>query len=410
MEQMNTYWLYLEPYTFISEDAKSFFLYNSHNGEGISFTKNIYLNPIIEQLQDLKNLYSIHLTLGDLQEECCYQFVKAIQALDLGHLTEGNQGKPVIMPPLLNLQHGIENLEQHQIPLKEKILPLLQEIVIYVNGICDKNCKRCHTAYKQHLGCTTSDKELDIHVLKEFLQPAIGTGTTITLQGGNIFEYTHLNELLSFLHESNLSYTLVCDWRNLPTSWDKYHTKEVQFKLLINTLEDIPQIINTAKNLHQKGIPQNWEAFVTNMEGFEQIDRLSDVFESIEIPFDITPVYTGNNLSFFEDNVFIDEDTLRSIHRSRQDIFTLQSINPNNFGKIIMLADGQIYTNVNQNPIGNIHEPLSEILCRELSSNNAWRRTRYHVEPCKNCRFKLICPSLSGMEDAIGKNNLCHIK
>ena len=82
----------------------------------------------------------------------------------------------------------------------------------------------------------------------------------------------------------------------------------------------------------------------------------------------------------------------------------------NDFGKIVLSADGQVYANINQLPIGNMQESLSEMLCRELDSNKAWLRTRYHVEPCKDCRFKLICPSLTGLEDIIERNNLCHIK
>ena len=150
-------------------------------------------------------------------------------------------------------------------------------------------------------------------------------------------------------------------------------------------------------------ILQNWKEF-------EKMDKLSEELGTMDISLDIKPAYTGNNLLFFEENVFTDEETLRSIHRSRQDIFTLQSMNPTDFGKIILSADGQVYANINQKPIGCIHDRLSEMLCRELESNNAWRRTRYNVEPCRNCRFKLICPPLSRLEDTIGRKNLCTIK
>ena len=175
-------------------------------------------------------------------------------------------------------------------------------------------------------------------------------------------------------------------------------------------MEDTQQIVDTAKTLLQNGIVQSWEAYVADMEEFEKMDKFSEELDAMDISLDIKPVYTGDNISFFEENVFTDEETLRSIHRSRQDIFMLQTVNPNDFGKIILFADGQVYANINQSPIGNIQESLSEMLCRELDSNKAWLRTRYHVEPCKNCRFKLICPPLSRLEDAVGRNNLCTLK
>lgn len=410
IERINTYWLYLEPYTFISEDADSFFLYNSQSGKGVSFPKCKALIYIIEQLQDYNNLYSVRITREELQEDTIFRFVSTVQAFKLGDLVEGYESKPIVMPPLLNLQRGVEKLKLHNISLSEKVLSHLQEVLIYVNGSCDKSCKGCHTFFKQHLGCTVSENELDIHSLKEFLRPIIKTGTAVTLQGGNLFQYTHLNELLSFLDESEIPYTLVSDWRNLPASWDNFPYKEFPFKLLVNTLEDTQQIVDTAKILLQKGIAQSWEAYVTDMEEFEKMDKLSEELGTMDISLEIKPAYTGCNLSFFEENVFTDEETLRSIHRSRQDIFMLQSMNPNDFGKIILSADGEVYANINQKPIGNMQESLSEMLCRELEYNNAWRRTRYHVEPCKNCRFKLICPPLTELEDTIGKNNLCHIK
>lgn len=410
MGQTNTYWLYLEPYTFISEDIDGFFLYNSQNGKGVSFPKCEALNPIIEQLQDFNNLYSVRLTLKDLQKDSIFRFIRNVQAFELGDLIEGSESKPIIMPPLLNLQQGVEKLKLHKISLCEKVFPYLQEIVIYVNGSCDKGCKNCHIFFKQHLGCTVSGYELDIHSLKEFLRPIIGTGTAVTLQGGNVFQYTHLNELLSFLDEAEIPCTLVSDWRNLPTSLNNFPYKEFPFKLLVNTLEDTQQIVDTAKALLQNEIIQSWEGYVVDMKEFEEMDKLSEKLGTMDISLDIKPVYTGDNISFFEDNVFIDEETLRSIHRSRQDIFTLQAMNPNDFGKIVLSADGQVYANINQLPIGNMQESLSEMLCRELDSNKAWLRTRYHVEPCKDCRFKLICPSLTGLEDIIERNNLCHIK
>lgn len=410
MGQTNTYWLYLEPYTFISEDIDGFFLYNSQNGKGVSFPKCEALNLIVEQLQDFNNLYSVRLTLEELQEDSTFYFVNTIQTFKLGDLVEGSNPKPVIMPPLLNLQRGVEKLKLHNVSFSEKILSHLQEVVIYVNGSCDNCCQTCRVTYKQHLGCTLSDKELDIHTLKDFLNPIVGTGTVITLQGGNVFKYTHLNELLSFLHESKIPSTLVCDWRNLPASWDNFPYKEFSFKLLINTLDDTSKIVDTVQNLHLSGVLQSWEAFVTNTTEFDQMEKLEEKLEILDIPFDIKPLYIGSNLAFFEENVFTDKETFRSIYRGRQDIFTLQTMNPNDFGKIILFTDGQVYANINLKPIGHIHESLSEMLCRELESNNAWRRTRYHVEPCNNCRYKLICPPLSGLEDVIGKNNLCHIK
>ena len=103
------------------------------------------------------------------------------------------------------------------------------------------------------------------------------------------------------------------------------------------------------------------------------------------------------------------EDILEA-NLDKQNIFALQELNTHNFGKITLMPDGKIYADLNKKLIGNINEPIGDILGKELVSGNSWRYTRYQVKPCCQCRFKLICPSPSSYESAIGKPNLCHVK
>lgn len=111
----------------------------------------------------------------------------------------------------------------------------------------------------------------------------------------------------------------------------------------------------------------------------------------------------------FEECIYIDQEELDSIELDRQGIFALQALNTNDFGKITILTNGKVYANVNEKPLGNIQDNLKGMLCEELEKGTSWRRTRYNLEPCSQCRYKLICPSPSNYELAIGKNNLCHI-
>jgi pseudo-rSAM protein len=115
-------------------------------------------------------------------------------------------------------------------------------------------------------------------------------------------------------------------------------------------------------------------------------------------------------LTFFEENIFMKQEDILDIRLDRQGIFALQELNTYKFGKITLMPDGKIYADINKDSIGNIKEPIVDVLCRELIYGDSWRHTRYQVRPCNQCRFKLICPSPSHYESAIGKPNLCHVK
>ena len=104
------------------------------------------------------------------------------------------------------------------------------------------------------------------------------------------------------------------------------------------------------------------------------------------------------------------QEYFSDIELDRRGVFALQELNTYKFGKITLMPDGKIYAGINKYPIGNIREPIVDIISSELIYGDSWRHTRYQIKPCNQCRFKLICPSPSGYESTIGKPNLCHIK
>ena len=144
-------WVYLEPYTFISEDSANYFLYNSKDKKSKSFPKSKVLDPIVKALQDIDNLYSVKIRVGDLVEESLYRFVTDIQSFGFGDILDGNEEKPLLMPPLLNLQRSVERMRQHRIPIGENILSYLHEVAIYVNGTCPQTCSNSQDRFKQYL-------------------------------------------------------------------------------------------------------------------------------------------------------------------------------------------------------------------------------------------------------------------
>lgn len=413
MENIDTLWLYLEPYTFISEDAEYFFFYNVNTQKGISFHKSKAINPIVKELQDVENLYSVKMAVEELEDESLYNFVETIQASECGDIIEGELAKPLIMPPTLNLQRSVERLKQHDASISENVLSYLHEVAIYINGECSQNCKGCENEFKQHLCCTRSENTLDLALLKDFLFSISYTGASITLLGGNVFQYAELRELLSILKGINSLHTLITNWRNIPEDTDilsELSHESFRLKVIINNPYQIETIIALAEKIKQNNIAQLWEVGITSLPEYEKAEMLSQHLESLHIDLAIKPLFDGENRAFFEENVFIDQEDLDTAELNRQDIFALQALNTNDFGKITILSDGKVYANLNKGPIGDMEDSIGEMLCKELDSGISWRRTRCKTEPCSQCRFKLICPSPSNYELVIGESNLCHIK
>ncbi len=104
-----------------------------------------------------------------------------------------------------------------------------------------------------------------------------------------------------------------------------------------------------------------------------------------------------------------EEDLFDDVHE-QNDIFAKSKINLNNFGKLIILTNGDILSNINGKPLGNFHESsIKDAIYNELQTEESWRLTKNKVKVCKDCIYNQLCPPISNYELAIGKYNLCHV-
>lgn len=124
---------------------------------------------------------------------------------------------------------------------------------------------------------------------------------------------------------------------------------------------------------------------------------------------ELAPVYTGGNPDFFQQHIFTSKAELLSSGLSKQDIFTRMTLNINFFGKLTILPDGNIYSNLNDTPLGNLEDSLYEIIFKELDQGKNWLHVR-RKEPCDQCRFRWLCPPVSNYEYVLEQYNLCTVE
>jgi pseudo-rSAM protein len=86
-----------------------------------------------------------------------------------------------------------------------------------------------------------------------------------------------------------------------------------------------------------------------------------------------------------------------------------QTLNTNDFGKLTILPNGSVYSNVNMEPLGTIENTVYSLVYKEITKGQSWFRIRDQA-PCYDCVYQWLCPSPSNYELVIGKPDLCHIK
>lgn len=123
--------------------------------------------------------------------------------------------------------------------------------------------------------------------------------------------------------------------------------------------------------------------------------------------YQLFPVYTGNNLDFFRKNVFLTHEDILATRLTMRDFFRRRAINENDFGKLHILPNGDIYANRHYPALGNVatHDFLT-IIQKEIKEGCSWLRIR-NQEPCAHCLYRDLCPSPSDYELEIGCPNLC---
>ena len=148
--------------------------------------------------------------------------------------------------------------------------------------------------------------------------------------------------------------------------------------------------------------------YLTSHEDYQQAEERIDQ-EKIERYF-LKPVYTGSNMYFLKEQVFLKKEDILSTSMTLKDFFMNQAVNSYDFGKIHIQPNGDVYANMHFSSLGNIYqENIYELLQKEIERGDSWFRTR-NQKPCNTCVYQWLCPSPSDLEIELGQANLCHVK
>ena len=378
---MMGYWFFIDPYVFISVTDNAVLLYNTLDGAIIE-SKQEEIIHIMKELVLVENSGIIFLSNERYQNLNIKEFISELRSKYMGDIIDLSLSnkKPVQLLPYYNYPDKIEIYKRHNFSSRKNVLKNLSEVKIYLK------------------------ENMDVDRLILFLN-SLPSELVYSIVG-TLKDKEHF-KLLSYLDERNSLKVFFLNDKELLHIVD-HITGNVLIKVLLNSSIETCWI----KEVEQKCRSLSLEIeYIFNISSDEEYFQVEELIEKFKInKYRLHPVYTGNNMDFFERNVFLSKEDILSTSMSIKDFFSRQAINIYDFGKINIMPNGDVYANLHHPVIGNIYENnIYEIIQKEIDEGVSWFRIR-NQHPCSECVYQWICPSPSDYEIVLNRPNLCHLK
>lgn len=403
--ESSKYWFYLEPSVFIFSRGDKVLFYDSDLKSKVLCNKTDKIESLIQSLLELDNMYGMGLNDSDLKDNEMSELIKCLREQFMADLLPFSGVNPVVIPPVMKC-----HADQRSVMQETEVMPLLNELTFYLNGTCLQKCVHCKDYLHQFSFCCKNKEELNIREVKGLLHKVLATTPTLKLNfnGGNIFRYTQINELLTHLHQTQTKSNIYVHYLN----WDfSFYNQLASCNIFTHIYVTFPVDWEKIKEIsiqHKNSSERiKFRFVVENEEEFEVVQYKIDK-EGIE-KFSIAPYYNNHNISFFKKYVFTEEEELSEDMPCKRDIYKRQLINLNDMGKLIISSDGYYFSNMNFSALGKTTDPVAQIISNEWNKGKAWKRIRQE-KPCSECVYQYLCPSPSNYELILNRPNLCNIK
>ena len=395
---MKEYWFAVYPHCFLWLKEEEGLVYNTKNFAKIRFENEGLLSEKTGLLAVMENLYCFRLTEEELADEKLQKWIQDMIVQECGTLVEdnGTNQRPLSLPPILKVQDEADYYRwEHRQGIDGNVIENLHRMAFHINGSTYGN----ELYAKQTLYPTTATGTLLAEDLLRFAMNARTSPylTEISLVG-NPFTYEGLENVVESL-QTICPVSVYCTWQDAMNFPDraKELAKQAKLNIVVTGCISSDILFQEADYTFLVASEHEYESALECMEKYH--------LEHSEI----VPVYTGNNLMFFRECLYIDEESIKEITLDKREVFIRQKLNIQDFGRLTIMSDGKVYANPNRPCIGHIGETPHAIVYREITEANSWLRIR-DQKPCCDCIYQWLCPSPSHYEDVIGKQNLCTIK
>lgn len=395
---MKKYWFAIYPHCFLWLKGEEGLVYNTEKFTKIAFRNTGILEQKTEQLAIMENLYCICLYEEELENKDLNGWVQTMVDKECATLVEdnGTNLRPLSLPPILKVQDEADYYRwEHNLGIDGNVIENLHRMVFHINGSAYGN----ELYAKQTNYPTTGERTLTPDEIVRFAMNArVSSFRTEILLVGNPFAYEEMNFLIESL-QTICPVSVYCTWEDAKDAPEKAEelAKKANLHIVVKDDTSLDNLLQDVEYTFLVTSEQEYEAALDSEKKYS-LERMN-----------IVPVYTVNNLSFFEECLYIDEEVMQEVALDKREVFIRQKLNIHDFGQLTVMTDGKVYANVNHEAIGHIGDTPQAIVYREITEGCSWLRVR-NQQPCSDCIYQWLCPSPSNYEIAIGKHNLCHVK
>ena len=416
----NSAWLFLEPYVHMLCQDGVFLLYNTISKTVLEFSNSHALIQITEGLIDPGNGYVVSLSTSQMQDATVRDFIRQLKEHFMGDLLDPSwsDGKPVNIYPEPFVKFGLKLPQEQHSAMKADldVRNYLQEITLFLNTGTEASAEPYSAAYLQcsyPAVVSAKTEEMDIHLFRTVIDDVNNyTPTLIHISGINLLAYPYLEDVLEVLGSSPFQkkyHLLIEHWEERIIPYILVQ-KQTTLSLYINFPVNHDTIAGYLRSLPDPKLIKKLEFnfVVSNQEELEEALEIVKLFDLNNVFF--KPFFTGKNLDFFRENVFVSKEEILASQPDQQQVFSRISINENDFGKFSVLPGGEVYANLNDPMIGEATKSsLVQLVRSELGKGISWRRIRAQVSPCKDCLYQFLCPPISSYEIFMKRFNFCDV-
>ncbi len=412
---MSKKYLIIEPYIYTSVNNGSALLYNTLDSKYF-ISNDSEVVELMKRLQNEEESYSIELSDIELKNEKCKTFFSFVKDNFMGDIYRNSSSeiKPMQLKPILNIQSDVELNRNEDGKLElPKILTYQTNITLILNdsneSLFSKIIKQISFVPEENLVC---ENELEYQLAKRTLESLKDTLYYINLTGVDVFKYYKFKELSKLLLSYNVFKVIHCNISHFVLNKSLIKELNLQsFGFIISiSHEDFVKSDYEEALFCLKDMSANFEfSFMVRHE--DEIDKIFSLIVDNKIEqYKINPYFDGNNIDFFKNNVFIEEEDILGEKKEMKQILSNEAINSFYFGRTMISPDGNVFVNPGGTKLGNLYNnSISEIVFNEMDDSKFWMLTRNKVLPCSKCVYCNLCPPISNYELAIGQFNLCHI-
>jgi pseudo-rSAM protein len=407
-----SYWLFLEPFVHCVTAGDDVLIYNSVTHTVTEYKSSPGISSLCRDLDDPSKGFTVRISPGDENSEI-RDFISGLRNSHSGDLIRaiGDTRPAVIRPrPVLVNYPPPEEFPGFNVG------DYLKNIYFSLNA-SEIPAAHGYTWAMYQFPCFTYNERgytelAPADVLKNYLPYDGIPGLTMDLTGADITQYSRLDELITHLKKlvSSVVFHIPFPCHDPEVIEQLIRLKNSRISFYVTLPEGtslLPGLIdNPWFRLKKSRIDFNF--IIRSLEEYNNVAAILSETGLKRVFF--LPYYDKENMEFFRENIFLSRDDIMGSKPGQRQVYSRQILNDQGFGKLYVMPSGEVFANMNEAPLGNIHnETITGLVKREIYTGKGWNLNRMQVSPCSGCLYRFLCPPVGNYERFMQRFNFCDI-